>query len=436
MTKDATKNAAKNSGFQSTTNYMDEFNTEGDEDLDSKSSDGEAEDFGSMLADSLKSDSKKLKVGDKIRGKILNIGAEDVYVTTGTRKDGVLHRRELLDAEGNLIYKVGDVTDVFVTLVKGDDIRLSRNATDRNMAEDLKTAYDQNLPIQGRIVEVVKGGVRVNIKGKLAFCPISQIDSKHIESAEEYVGKSFDFKITEITEGGKNVVVSRRKLLDAEREIGQTSFLSEKKDGDVVTGRVTRFEPFGAFVELAPGVDGLIHISEIAWSRISSPEEVLQLGQEVTVKLLKREVLNGRAKISLSLKQVTPREVVDAQPSVTEQDAKKADAFSKFFIGQVFTGKVTRKEPYGIFVQIEPGVSGLMHKSRTENQNTFHFEKTRVNDMITVQIVEIKAGERQIALGLPGDSSEDDWKSTYKTEPAKSMGTLADRMNAALAKKK
>jgi len=415
------------------TDYINEFNIEGEEELDAPAKKS-SEDFASMLSESFKSSDKKLRVGDKIRGKILNLGSEEVFVTTGTRHDGIMSRRELLDAEGNCQYKVGDITEVFVTMVKGSEIRLSKNPTDRNMAEDLKSAYESNLPIQGRIVEVCKGGVRVNIKGKIAFCPISQIDSKHIENADEYVGKSFEFKITEISEGGKNIVVSRRKLLDAEREIGTTSFLSETKDGDIATGRVTRFEPFGAFVELAPGVDGLVHISEIAWSRIADPAEVLTLGQTVSVKVLKREVLNGRAKISLSIKQVTPREE-KAVEAATAETPKKDDPWSKLSVGQVFQGKVNRKEPYGIFLQLEPGITGLLHKSRTNDSSTFHFEKVRVNDVVPVQIVEIRLGERQISLGLPGDSSQDDWKTMYKSDANASLGNLGAQMAAALAKK-
>lgn len=408
---------------------MNEFNTEGDEDLDQKPDQKSTDDFASLLTESFKTADKKLKVGDKVRGKILSLG-EEVFITTGTRFDGILHRRDLLDAEGNCPYKVGDVTEVYVTMVKGSEIRLSKNPTDRNMAEDLKSAFADNLPIQGRIVEVCKGGVRVNIKGKIAFCPISQIDSKHIENAEEYVGKAFDFKITEISEGGKNIVVSRRKLLDAEREVGTSSFLSEKKDGDIVTGRVTRFEPFGAFVELAPGVDGLVHISEIAWSRITAPSEILVLGQDVTVKILKREVLNGRAKISLSIKQVTPKEFKETEP-----EAPRNDPWSKFSVGQQFQGVVQRKEVYGLFLQLEPGITGLLHKSRTQDNHEFHFEKIRVGDTVPTQIMEIRLGERQISLGLPGDPSESDWK-TYKQDSTATLGTLAGQMAAALAKKK
>jgi small subunit ribosomal protein S1 len=414
--------------------YMNEFNTEGDEDLDqpAKKSD---EDFGSMFSESLKGAEKKLRVGDKIRGKILNLGKEDVFVTTGTQHDGVMSRRDLLDAEGNCPYKVGDITEVYVTMVKGTDIRLSKFPTDRNMADDLKSAYSSNLPIQGRIVEVCKGGVRVNIKGKMAFCPISQIDSKHVENAEEYVGRSFEFKITEISEGGKNIVVSRRKLLDAEREVGTTSFLAETKDGDTATGRVTRLEAFGAFVELAPGVEGLVHISEIAWSRINHPSDLLKPGETVTVKVLKREVLNGKAKISLSIKQAMekPAREVEAPKNGAP---KKDDPWAKLSVGQVFEGKVNRKEVYGLFVQLEPGITGLLHQSRAKDSKDFHFEKVRVNDVVKVQIVEIRAGERQISLGLPGDGGEDDWKTEYKQDANASLGTLGSKMAALMAKKK
>jgi small subunit ribosomal protein S1 len=422
--------------------YLDEFNTDentGGEEIDASAT--KKNDFASLLANSFKSQDKKLRVGDKIRGKILIVGSVDVYVSTGTQKDGVIQRRDLLDAEGNCPYQAGDEIELYVTMVKGDDVRLSKNASDRNMAEDLSTAFANNQPIQGRIVEVCNGGVRVSIKGKIAFCPISQIDTKHIETADEYVGRSFDFKITAITEGGKNIVVSRRKLLDAEREVNSAHFLSETKDGDIAQGRVTRMEPYGAFVELAPGLDGLVHISEIAWSRLGDPSEVLTLGQDVTVKLLKREVLNGKAKISLSIKQATARPEREIEAPSGDKPGRapvepKSDPWQKLTIGQVFTGTVNRKEVYGLFVQLEPGITGLLHKSRVSDTAGFHFEKVRVGDPLPVQILEIRLGERQISLGIPGDGSDEDWRTYQAPVATTSFGSLGDRMGAALLKKK
>lgn len=417
--------------------YFDAFNdsqsSEPAEENSSGSSGGNSDEFARMLGESFAGRSeKKLKVGDRIRGKILVLGKEDVYVSTGTRHDGVVARRDLLDAEGNCPYKVDDSIDLYVTVVRGTEIRLSKNATDRNLAEDLEDAFDKMMPIPGRIVEVCNGGVRVNIKGKLAFCPISQIDTQRVENAEDYVGKSFDFRITQFTEGGRNIVVSRRKLLEEERELGTVTFLEEHGNGDVVQGKVVRLEKFGAFVELAPGIDGLVHISEIAWSRIGDPSEVLQPGQPVSVKILKREIIDGRAKISLSIKQAAPKESSAGADAGTPG---VADPWAKFTVGQVLAGKINRKELYGLFVQLEPGVTGLLHKSRMQEHPEVAFEKLKVGDTVTVQIGEIRAAERQISLTVPRDPSEDEWR-THRQESAPSFGTLGDRMKAALAKKK
>ncbi|MBL7714513.1 MAG: S1 RNA-binding domain-containing protein [Bdellovibrionales bacterium] len=427
-------------GNKKNSDFVDQLNSEfggmSSEDADaSAQSRQEKEDFAKMLSESLKGSQKKLKVGDRIRGKILVLGAEDVFVSTGTQNDGVLNRRELLNEKGELQFKQDDVIDVFVTQVKGSDVRLSRNPTDKNLAEDLEDAFDMMLPVQGRIVEVCKGGVRVNLKGKLAFCPISQIDVNHVASAEEFVGKSFEFRITQFTENGRNIVVSRRKLLEEERELNQGSFLEENKDGQVVQGKVARLEKFGAFVELAPGVDGLVHISEIAWSRIGDPSEVLTVGQEVSVKILKRETLNGRAKISLSIKQTQQRET----PATPEKGSAKAVASSKFSIGQIITGKINRKEVYGIFVQIDGGVSGLLHKSKTFDHPEFHYEKLKVGDEVTIQIAEINPTDGKISLQVPRDPNEDDWRSHVQASP-QSLGTfggaLGSKLQAALSKKK
>jgi small subunit ribosomal protein S1 len=423
--------------------FIDEFNSGLDAEPEPTPTPDDPGEFARLLGESFKSATKKLKVGDRVRGKILVVGREEIYVSTGTPHDGAVARRDLLDAEGSFPYRVDDVLDLYVIQVRGTEIRLSKNATDRNLAEDLEDAFDKMLAIPGRVVEVCKGGVRVNIKGKLAFCPISQLDAKHVEgSGEEYVGKSFEFRITQFAEGGRNIVVSRKKLLVEERELGTASFLEETPDGAIVPGKVVRLEPFGAFVELAPGVDGLVHISEIAWSRIGDPSEVLALGQEVTVKLLRREVLNGRAKISLSIKQASDRPAASTATAASGEAGAgafaKEDPWAKFSPGQLFTGKVSRREVYGFFVEIEPGVTGLLHKSRTLDHSDFRFEKVKVGDTLAVQIVEIKGAERQIALGLPRDAGEEDWKNHQaKASSAKSsFGTLGDRMKAALEKKK
>ncbi len=415
--------------------------TSSDGDESSRKSSG-GEDFAQLLEESFRKPSKKLSVGEKIRGKILLLGKEEVFVSTGTPHDGILSKRELLNEDGTCSYQVNDTVDLYVTQIRGGEIRLSKKPTDKNLAEDLEDAFDRMLPVQGRIVETCKGGVRVSIKGKVAFCPISQIDLKHVENAEDYVGKSFEFRITQFSERGRNIVVSRRKVLEEEREASAGSFLEEHQVGDVVQGRVTRLEKFGAFIELTPGIEGLVHISEIAWSRIGDPSDILQVGQEVQAKILSREAVNHRLRISLSIKQAIAQESASTSqgPNAGEKTASPTAPVggAKYQIGQVLTGKVHRKEVYGFFVQLEPGVNGLLHKSKGLDHPDFQFEKFKVGDAITVQIGEIRKEDGRISLDLPGDPNADDWKNHQGT-PA-SLGTLGGalgaQLKAALEKKK
>jgi small subunit ribosomal protein S1 len=418
-----TKQPPKNSDFIN--EFMDESEPEGTE-----SSATGREDFAKMLGESLKAGGRKPRVGDKVQGKILVLGQEEVFVALGPQRDGMVQRRELNGPDGTCPYQVGEFIDLYVTQVKGNEIRLSRKVSGKESAKDLEEAFRSRLPIQGRIVEVCKGGVKVNIKGKIAFCPISQIDLMHIETAEPYVGKSFDFRITKFGEDGRDLVVSRRKLLEEERELGSASFLNENLDGSIVPGRVTRLEKFGAFVELAPGVDGLVHISEIAWSRIGDPSEVLQVGQEVTVKLLKREMVGDRPKISLSIKQVGERPAPAPGEEAASRKPNPTETWGKFSVGQVINGSITKKEVFGLFVQLEPGVVGLLHQSQTNDRPDLKIEKLKVGDSIQVQIGEIKMAERRISLRLPRDSDEDDWRSfeaAQSSSPQSSgFGTFAD----------
>ncbi len=390
--------------------------------------DGEsAEDFSRLLGASLKEAEKTFSAGDRVRGTVLVVGKEDVIVAIGPAKDGLVAKGEFVDAEGRCALKAGDSLELFVTLVRPGEVRLSKNPTDKNVTEDLKEAYDNRLSVEGRVVELCKGGLRVNLKGKTAFCPISQIDLKRTETGAEFVGQRFDFRITQFSEGGGNVVVSRRKLLEEDQSRAAAAFLEKSNAGDVLSGTVARLEKFGAFVELVPGVDGLVHVSEIAWSRIESPGDVLSVGQAVVVKILKQETVEGRLKISLSIKQASDR---PAAPDVPRSE----DPWSKFAAGQVVAGKVTRKEVYGVFVELEPGITGLLHKSRTEDRPEFQFERLRVGHPLSVRIAEIKLSERRIGLELAPDPSEGDWKD-HQPAAETSMGSLGEQLKAALAKK-
>lgn len=385
------------------------------------------EDFSALLGASFDAAEKTFEVGDKVRGELLAVGREDSQVAIGPGREGVVASAEFRDAEGRVSVRAGDVLDLYVTSLRSGQVRLSMNPTDKNIASDLKEAFELKRPVEGRVVESCKGGFRVSVKGKSAFCPISQIDSKRTETGAEFIGKIFTFVLTEFGEDGRNVVVSRRKLLEEEQALSSSAFLAANPDGSVVAGTVVRLEKFGAFVELAPGVEGLLHVSEIAWSRIESPSVILSVGQSVSVKLLKRETVDGRLKLSLSLKQVTERPATPEAPAVQ-------DPWSKYAAGQVVEGKVTRKEPYGLFIQLEPGVVGLLHQSKTNDRPDFQFDRVKVGDAISVQVGEVKLGERRISLDLPQDKDADEWRQRQQEEqPASPMAEL---LRAALEKKK
>jgi small subunit ribosomal protein S1 len=384
--------------------------------------DGADEDFSKLLGDSLEAAEKTFAPGDRVSAEILAVGREDGIVALGPGKDGVVASAELTGR------KTGERIDLFVTSVRHSEIRLSINPTDRNLAQDLKEAFEAHRPVEGRVAEVCKGGVRVSVKGRSAFCPISQLDLKRVETGAEFVGKTFAFRITEFSEEGRNVVVSRRKLLEEEQARDVAAFFEKNPDGSLAPGKVTRLEKFGAFIELTSGVEGLAHVSELAWSRLESPSDLLTVGQPVVVKILKRETVEGRLKIALSLKQATEKPAAALAAPVV-------DPWAKYAAGQVLEGKITRKEPYGLFVQLEPGVVGLLHQSKTIDAPDFRLESQKVGGAITVEIAEVKLSERRISLQLPRDQDADEWRQRQETAEAPSSA-LGEQLRAALEKKK
>ncbi|MGK5083901.1 S1 RNA-binding domain-containing protein [Bdellovibrionota bacterium FG-1] len=398
---------------------IDQFDN-GDSGDDGEEKVKKSNEFAHMLEASFKTQQKRLSVGDKIQAEILVTGKEDIFVSTGTMNDGVVSRRELLNQDGLFTYKQGDILSLYVTQVRGTEIFLSPKATSKNLAGDLEDAFDMMMPIEGRVVEVVKGGFRVSIKGKLAFCPVSHLDSKHIDNLEDYIGKKFEFRITKFEEGGRNIVVSRRKILEDERELSMGNFTTEHKAGDVVPGKIARLEKFGAFVELAPGMDGLVHVSEIAWSRVNDPAEVLRVGDPVQVKILKMENPDGKFRISLSIKQAG----AGTDPWTL--------ASQKFPVGTILSGKVERREAYGLFIRLDDCITGLLPKSKALESPEFAFDKFKVGDSVTIQVSELRTDEHRISLCVPRDPGADDWKGFVASGSNHELGTLGGALGAQL----
>lgn len=353
-----------------------------------------------------------LRVGDKIHGRIISITESAVFVDTGTKADGVVEIEDLKDDEGNLPYEVGDEVDLFVVSANESEIRLSRAIAGVGGLEMLKDAYAGHIPVEGKVIQTIKGGFQVEVLKRRAFCPISQIDTHYVEDGEAYVGRSFEFLIKQLNEKGRNIVLSRRQLLEAEQKKAQEAFLKELEQDRTYDGRVTRLMPYGAFVELTPGLEGMVHISELSWSRVEKPDDAVTPGQTVKVKVLRVESGPKGPKIALSIKQIDG-DPWDRLPDTVEP-------------GRKVTGKVTRCADFGAFVEILPGIEGLVHISEMSYTQRVHKPQDVVDpgQEVSVVIKEVDAEKRRIGLSIR-DAEGDPWleidQKLTKGEPVKGV---------------
>ncbi len=296
-----------------------------------------------MFEASLKT--KRIGRGQTVEGTVVAIGPAVAFVDVGGKGEAMIDIAELKDDDGALEVAVGDRIQAMVTSTEGGltlSRRLARGSATNRQLED---AYQSGLAVEGKVVQEVKGGFEVRIGKQRAFCPMSQIDIVRTTNAAEHVGRVYTFRITEYKEGGRNLIVSRRVLLEDERRADAVAIRKAIVPGAIVTGHVASVRDFGAFVDLGAGVQGLLHVSEIGWSRVSDPANLLKAGEAITVKVLRVD----EDKIALGLKQLT------ADPWTTVQD--------NYAVGQVRTGKVTRQTEFGAFVELEPGLEGLAHVS-------------------------------------------------------------------------
>ena len=303
------------------------------------------EDFASMFEASQKA--KRIEKGQTVAGTIVAIGHEVAFVNVGGKGEALIDLAELQDADGALEVAVGDRIQAMVVSTEGGltlSRRLARGAATDKLLED---AFHTGLPVEGRIERDVKGGYEVRIGGQRAFCPFSQIDTLRNTDPAQHVGRVYAFRIIEYKEGGRNLIVSRRALLEEEQRASASEVRRSIVVGAVLTGRVTSVRDFGAFVDLGAGIQGLLHVSEMGWSRVSDTSQIVSPGEEITVKVLR--VDEDTQKIALGLKQLSA-DPWSAVPATYE-------------VGQVRTGRVTRLAEFGAFVELEPGVEGLAHVS-------------------------------------------------------------------------
>jgi small subunit ribosomal protein S1 len=358
--------------------------------LDSdEDSEGMMEQWLQLYEDSL----KDLEEGEIVRGRVLKIDDKEVTVDVGFKSEGVIPVEEFPDLEG---VKVGDEIEVFLEKTENQDglVVLSKQRADFVKVWDrVKTAADQGQLVEGKLVRKIKGGVVVDLYGVEAFLPGSQIALRQVQNVDSLIGQGMEFKIIKLNKRRRNIVVSRRAVLEEHRAKQKSEIIQELAKDQLREGVVKNITDFGAFVDLG-GIDGLLHITDMSWGRVSHPSELVSIGEKVKVKVLSFDPEKER--ISLGMKQLTPYpwEDVDKRYSVTQK----------------VKGKVVSITDYGAFVELEKGIEGLIHISEMSwTRHVRHPSKVvAIGDQIEAVILKIDKENEKISLGLK-QTEPDPW---------------------------
>jgi small subunit ribosomal protein S1 len=346
------------------------------------------EDFEAALESYLQKDFAELEEGGLVKGTVVRIGPEVVLVDVSFKSEGQISVEEFQDSEGNLTVSEGDEVDVFV--VHKDDqegtISLSHRRAKRMRVLDELEEYQRNEEnVPGRIVKRIKGGYTVEIKGIEAFLPGSHVDLRPVPDMDALVGQEFDFRILKINRKRTNVIVSRRVILEEEREKKRQELMETLEEGQTVQGKVKNITDYGVFIDLG-GLDGLLHITDMSWRRIKHPKEMVQMGDTLELKVLSFD--RESQKVSLGLKQLVPNPWENIHEKYPE--------------GQKVTGRVTNIMDYGAFVELEPGVEGLVHISEMSWTRKLKHPSQMVKngDEVDVVILGVDAEKKRISLGM------------------------------------
>jgi small subunit ribosomal protein S1 len=395
------------------------------------------EDFAAMFAASEKSAPRgrrpKLAVGDRVRGTVASIGHEVTVLELEGGGEGTLETLELRDDGGQLTVAVGDALEARVVGLgdKAGFVYLRRGAARGvDPRAGLAEAAASGLPVEGLVTGVNKGGLEVTVAGARAFCPLSQLDLRPVADPAALVGQKLLFRITRFEDDrrGPNVVLSRRALLEEEARARAVETRTKLVPGAVLSGTVTALKDFGAFVDVG-GIEGLLPASEIGFQRGTRPADVLSVGQPVTVQVMrieKRDDPKRPEQVSFSLKAL-------------ERDPWD-EAASSLRAGAVVKGRVTRAEPFGAFVELAPGVEGLLHVSELgAGKHLRHArEAVKPGDAVEVTILAVDAEKRRISLGLGAreDAVDDEGRvaAARASGPGSGMGTLGDLLKGKLPK--
>ena len=342
------------------------------------------------FAELLENDVKALEQGSLVEGKIVGVKDDEVFVDIGYKAEGVIPLTELgypQPLKAADVAVVGDVVTVYVLDVETMEgtVKLSKVKADQIIAwEKLEQSLEGKSPVEGKILEAVKGGLVVAVYGVRGFIPASQADIHYVESFEPFIGQTLSLLPIEVDQEKNRVVLSRRLLLEEERRKKEEEIYSKIQQGQVIKGTVRRLADFGVFVDIG-GVDGLVHISDLAWHRVKTPSEIVAVGDEVEVAVLK--VDEKARKISLSLKAV--------------QQDPWFDVIKTLAVGKVVQGKVTKLSKFGAFAEVAQGVEGLIHLSELDERRVAHAEEAvSVGQLVPVKILAIDTEQKRVSLSV------------------------------------
>src|SRR6202522_1974728 len=336
------------------------------------------------MEEALKQSNKLVAAGEIVKGTVIEVRSKEVLVDIGYKSEGIIPGNEFIDLKS---IKVGDEIDVLIEKLENKDgtVVLSHEKAEfKKNWDKILTICNEGGIITGKVKSIVKGGLVVNV-GVEAFLPSSQIDAITPKNLASFVGNSYEFKVVKINQERQNIVLSRRELIEAERNEKRSKLLAEMTPGDIRKGTVKNITDFGAFIDLN-GLDGLLHITDMSWGRLGHPSEILKVGQELDVVVL--DVNKEKERVSLGLKQKlsNPWENIDA----------------KYQVGVKVKGKVVNLVPYGAFVELEPGVEGLVHV--TELSWTKRIAKPsdvlKADQEIEAVVLGINREEQKISLGI------------------------------------
>jgi len=327
---------------------------------------------------------RALERGQVVKGRVIQISDEHVFVDVGGKGEAWIDRAELVDEQGRLKVGVGDEVEATV-VATGDEIRLSHRLRQGGQArEALAVAAQTGVPVEGRVAGVIKGGYEVTVGGLRAFCPFSQMDLRRADSEQEYVGRVLEFRVTRFAEGGRNIVLSRRAVLEEQAAKAAEETRKKIAPDAVLPGRVVSLADFGAFVDLG-GVQGLVPMGELSHARVERAGDRLRVGEPVTVKVLRVDEAKGKVTLSLKALEGDPWAAVPTR--LRER--------------QVVRGRAVRATEFGVFVELLPGVDGLLHTSEIPRHRAGAMrEAVTAAAEIAVIIVGIDLARRRIALAL------------------------------------